>query len=231
MSRVTILKQRCAVIALLGLFIPFNATALTLNVPQKYTDSGKYYWCWAAVSQAILEFYGTYKSQTQIAAYGTCGADIENYLYGGDSTRKGVDMILRKLGPVYSTGHPSPLEEFGVLTLINTYLSPIAIRWFSESGSHHVIIKGADRDSWHTLYLWFMDPKRGTYQKDYAWAVNGGGHTWTHSLTIDTKSMPEDMKRKLYSINKELSPSGKNIGNKMKIPSEIDWDGKHISKP
>jgi len=56
-----------------------NAVANILPVSIKYTETGKNYWCWAAASQAVLEYYGYYNSQSEIAAYGTNGVDTYNY--------------------------------------------------------------------------------------------------------------------------------------------------------
>ena len=62
---------------LLSLILVFlgtsSAFAAILSVPQKYQEKSN--WCWAACSQAILKYYGTNKTQTQIANYAVNGAN------------------------------------------------------------------------------------------------------------------------------------------------------------
>ena len=51
---------------LAGLLCADVAFATVLTVPQEWQEQDQ--WCWDATSQAILQFYGVSKTQTQIAA-------------------------------------------------------------------------------------------------------------------------------------------------------------------
>lgn len=83
-------------LALLLVFLLGTGTvwAGVLNVQQHNQEQDQ--WCWAAGSQAILEYYRTIKTQTTIAQYGTDGQNIWNWIYGSSTnpTRNGIDLIL-----------------------------------------------------------------------------------------------------------------------------------------
>ena len=99
---------------LAGLLCADVAFATVLTVPQKWQEQDQ--WCWDATSQAILQFYGVSKTQTQIAAYGTPGsANTWNYLYGVESDpppmRYGVDCILNNFAGLTATGQGAALSK------------------------------------------------------------------------------------------------------------------------
>jgi uncharacterized repeat protein (TIGR03803 family) len=159
-----------------------SVVACTLNVPQDYQEQDQ--WCWAASSQAVLTYYGTNLTQTQIAQYGTDGADIPNYLYGSSSnpTMRGVDLILNYFRGIISTPYASSLSQTFVRTEICTNARPVVIRWGWDSGGGHIlVVRGLEVDG--TVYL--MDPWYGPTINSYSWVVSGGGHTWTHSLPLN----------------------------------------------
>lgn len=161
------------------------AEALVLAVPQCYQQQSL--WCWAACSQAILRFYGVNRTQIQIAAYGTLGVNSWNWLYGdydeGDGvTRKGIDMILSHFGSIATERYVRALSQEESMAQINGY-KPFVVRWYWDTGGgHFVVARGIDGD---TVYL--MDPgtETGPTVNVYSWVVKGGGHTWTHSLTMN----------------------------------------------
>jgi hypothetical protein len=171
-----------AVCVLAGLLCADSAFATVLNVKQHYQEENQ--WCWAATSQAILEFYGIIQTQTAIAKYGTDSENIWNYIYGSgtDPVRNGVDLILKNFGGPATTRYARYLSETEVENQIDS-LRPIAIRWAWDSGGGHILaIKGM---AGSTLYL--MDPWNGNAQiSTYLWVVRGDStHTWTHSLTMN----------------------------------------------
>ena len=151
-----------------------------LSVPQKYQEKDQ--WCWAGCSQAVLEFYGIVKSQTEIAQYGTGGVNVPNYLYGGDATHNGVDRILAYFGAISSTAHESSLALATLSGEINANRPPV-IRWGWDSGGGHVVVPygtaGSDNS---TIYI--MDPWYGPTVNTYNWVCSGSSHTWTHTLTM-----------------------------------------------
>ena len=137
----------------------------------------------AGVSQAILEFHGVVRSQTEIAAYGAEGQNTWNYLYGSGSnpTRRGVDLILNHFAGIAGTGLSSALSQSVLAGQIGSGRPPV-IRWgWDSGGGHHVVARGIEGD---TVYL--MDPWSGPTINSYSWVSRGGGHTWTHTLRLDT---------------------------------------------
>lgn len=155
--------------------------ATVLNVPQKNQEMDQ--WCWAASSQAILQYYHTIKTQTEIAQYGTEGQNIWNWIYGSSTnpTRNGVDLILLYFAKLATTHYDSSLLQSAVQTQINAR-RPVVIRWAWDSdGGHIIVARGIEGDN---MYL--MDPWYGPTINTYSWVVSGSGHTWTHSLTMNT---------------------------------------------
>ena len=176
------LKNACVVAWLLfGLIYAHTAWAAVLTVPQKYQEQTQ--WCWSGCSQAILEYYGTMKTQTEIAQYGTDGANTWNWLYGSstDPTRNGIDLILNHFASLATTPYASALSQLRVAAEIKVR-RPFVIRWGWDSGDGHFVVgKGIDGD-----YLYLMDPWYGPTINTYSWVCQGSTHTWTHSLTLNT---------------------------------------------
>ncbi|HHC24023.1 MAG TPA: hypothetical protein ENK58_01215, partial [Desulfobacterales bacterium] len=153
--------------------------ATILNVPQKTQEKTE--WCWAGCSQAILEYYGIEKTQTEIAEYGTESANIWNYLWGTGSnpTRKGVKEILSHFSTIYSSGSEGALSQSVVQTQMNAG-RPVVVNWeWNSGGGHFVVARGLEGD---TMYL--MDPLNGPTIDSYDWVVSGGTHTWAWSLKV-----------------------------------------------
>ena len=167
------------------------ALAAVLNVPERFQEQDQ--WCWAGASQAILEYYGTVVTQTEIAAWGTNGYNTWNYLYGSDSVapyyRKGINMILNNWGLSCTYGY----YTMSLVEVQNQIDSgrPFVIRWgWYTGGGHFVDGRGIEGD-----YEYYMDPWPGQGYKIalYSWVVDDGIHQWTHSLeltTIKRKIMP-----------------------------------------
>lgn len=231
MKRVAIIRKCVGIIALLEV-CSFNASAIILTVPQK--DQEETNWCWAATSQAVLEYYGVYsKSQTEIAAYGTPGEDnAKNYIYGQTGTRKGVDLILSEFGNIYTSGNPYPIDKDSVVISINSYRNPVVIRWLKNNNpddGHILLIKGVNADYWQTLYLTLMDPSVGTYTQTYEWVI---GHSWTHTLNITGKSQPvlnHAISMDMSSLNLQdgTAPA---INLPARLSDDPGWDGVRLSK-
>ncbi len=159
-----------------------SLVACTLNVPEDYQEQDQ--WCWAATSQAVLTYYGTNVTQSQIAQYGTDGADNWNWLYGSSTgpTQNGVDLILYYFQQITSTPYANALSQDVVRTEICTNARPVVIRWGWNSGGGHILaIRGLDNDG--TTYL--MDPWYGPTINTYSWVLSGSSHTWTHSLQLN----------------------------------------------
>ena len=158
-----------------------------LSFPQKYQEKDQ--WCWAGCSQAILEFYGVSKSQTEIAQYGTEGQNIWNWLNGSsvNPTRRGIDMILSYFGGIGSTPVESALSLNSLTGEVGGSKPPV-IRWGWDSGGGHFVVAYGVVDL-STVYI--MDPWSGPTVNDYNWVCRGSSHTWTHTLKMNSAPAPQ----------------------------------------
>ncbi|QTA88528.1 C39 family peptidase [Desulfonema magnum] len=201
------------------------ASAAILNIPQKNQEKSE--WCWAASSQAILEYYGVVKTQTEIADYGTEGANIWNYLWGigKNPPRNGVDKILLHFGTIGSSGSDGALSQSVVQTQMDAG-RPVVVNWEWTSGGAHILVgHGIDGD---TMYL--MDPWDGPTIDTYDWVVKGDNHEWKWSLKI-TSNPPESV---IQDCNGEwggtafIDNCGECVeGNTGKTACEQDCNGDH----
>jgi hypothetical protein len=192
-------KNSCLVVwSVCGLLWAHAAFATVLNVPQKYQE--KSYWCWAASSQAILEYYRTQKTQTAIALYGTEGVNTWNWLSGTsphtstDPERNGIDLILQHFAKLATTHHWLYFSQEKVQSEISAR-RPFVIEWrWDSGGGHFVVAKGITGD-----YMTLMDPYNGPTINTYSWVRRGGGHTWTDTLTLNT-SPPADLTAVIFLL-------------------------------
>ena len=175
-----------------------SSFGLVLNVPQKYQEKDQ--WCWAGTSQAVLAYYGASVTQSNIAQYGTGGANAPNFLYGSGTDTDGIfkhgaDLILSNFAGIVSIGTNNLLSVERVRNEIETNRRPVVIRWGWDSGSNgHILamygILVTNRPT-RITNVWLMDPFSGPTISTYAWvcqgSTNGGStHTWTHSLPLNT---------------------------------------------
>jgi len=177
------LLRKCLLLAL-GAFClwPTVTSGLVLPLSQCYEEQDQ--WCWAATSQSVLAFYGTNLTQTQIAQYGTAGANDWNWLYGSslNPTRNGVDLILSHFRNITSTSLADVLTQSAVQSEIDTNGRPVVIRWAWDSGGGHILVlQGLVTN---TAYV--MDPWNGPTINSYNWVLQGSGHTWTDTLKLVT---------------------------------------------
>ena len=166
---------------LVGLLWADAAFAIILDVKQH--DQEQTQWCWAGASQAILEYYGINKTQTQIANYGTAGANTWNWLWGSTTnpTRNGIDLILDHFAALATTQHGNTISEIELTAQLDLS-RPFVVRWgWDGGGGHFVVARGIEGDN---VYL--MDPWYGPTINTYNWVVRGGTHTWTHTLTLNS---------------------------------------------
>src|SRR5579863_8074892 len=72
-------------------------------------------WCWDASSEMVLAYYGVSQTQPQIAAYGSNGRNVPNYLYGSSPATatkpalNGVDLILKNFAAINTTPYARAL--------------------------------------------------------------------------------------------------------------------------
>ena len=233
MKRLNVLGCIVGVALAVIISFPHAAAAIWLNVPTKFQEKSN--WCWSATSQAVLEYYGIYYLQTEIAAYGTPGQDnLPNYLYGQDARRKGLDMILAYFGGIYSQGVPYPVSENQVVYSIENLQRPMPIRWGWESieTGHIAALTGVAYQE-QVLYVSLMDPARGRYIKTYDW-VDGGSPdgSWTHTLVLQRLGPVSDegVNIDIAGINPYAGVAPK-VDLPAMLPNSPNWDGAYLSKP
>jgi hypothetical protein len=175
------LKLSFSLILSLLFLLPNKSNSQILDVPQK--DQEESQWCWAATSQAVLEYYDTIKTQSEIAEYGTNGENIWNWLYGSssDPVRRGVNLILNHFGNISSETYGTSLTLNNVEDEIGNK-RPIPFRWLWDGGGGHILLIHGIIDS--LVYL--MDPFYSPTINSYNWVLEGSSHTWTHSLKLLT---------------------------------------------
>lgn len=192
--------KRKRTLLLTGIFVLFGLIGsasylggdVTLAVPeciQEYSN-----WCWAGTSQAVLDFYGQYPEQCEIAnvAWNTSkcctgstnfydrvkGCNKANFLYGSNGS---IDVILSNWG-VDSVGTDDPMTwTESVSELDNDY--PFIMRWgWSSGGGHFLVGYGYITTG---SYLKYMDPwpGEGYTTSLFTYVVSAPDHDWTHTLT------------------------------------------------
>lgn len=223
--------------AMCSAIIPISGEYL-LPVPGKEQKRGN--WCWAAVSEAVLEYYGktTYDGQpiTQqiIAAYGTPGQDnATNDLFQAVRPNHGVDEILAYFGGIYSLGVYSPVPGSDVVESIQNLRRPMPIGLRDFSGlDHMIVIIGVRYDS-QTLDLHIMDPADGTkFWLSYDKVVYNSYYQWIETLTLQRLvTMPDEAVSLDTTI---MNPQNKGIISNIDLPAILsntpDWDGVRLYK-
>lgn len=165
---------------------------VTLAVPeciQEYSN-----WCWAGSSQSVLDYYGQYPSQCEIANYAwstskCCtgstnfydrvkGCNKANWLYGNDGSIQG---ILANWGVDSTAGEYYLSWTECVTELDNGY--PFVMRFGWTSGGGHFLVPYGYITS--GSYLKYMDPwpGEGYTTSLYTYVVSSTDHDWTHTLT------------------------------------------------
>ncbi|MEZ5406088.1 MAG: C39 family peptidase [Verrucomicrobiia bacterium] len=186
--------------------------AKILNLPQIKAEQT--YWCWAAVSQSILSYYGINVTQQEIANYGAEGQNTPNLFSGSrEKTRNkpafnGIDLILQNFsGPsTYYKKDVLSLEELKNEIENNR---PVIIRWESThygEGGHFVILYGIETN---TVYI--MDSRETISKLPYDDVVGSPDFYWSSTLTLkssidvafvidSTGSMKDDVQQVIANV-------------------------------
>lgn len=144
--------KRCALA--LGLFTATFTHAIVPNVV--YED--KVNWDWAAASAMILDVYGVYVNQHEIAEWATPGlSDYGISLWYTSGTIQSVATILQHFGNITSTRYDRPLTAAEIAAQINAGRPVLAQLAYSKS-----LIVGFSGDS-----------------VNYIAGYPGGGSLWT----------------------------------------------------
>jgi hypothetical protein len=183
----------CLCAALLALPALSSADEV-LYAPESIQEHSQ--WCWAGSSQAVLQHFGTYVEQCEIAnwAWGRtdcCGnTDFDwdntdcnywNYMYGTSGSLQG---ILSNWG-VGSDARAYALDQAVAVSEIDAG-RPFVMRFgWTSGGGHFLAGYGYDQSG---TYLDYMDPWPGNgYTKSlYTWVVSATGHAWSHTLQVTT---------------------------------------------
>ena len=126
---------------------------------------------------------GTTLTQTQIARSGTDGANIPNGLWGSSFQSYqewGGNLILSNFASIASTPIADAVAQNDAQNEINTNGRPVLITWEWDSGGAHILVLHGFSDEG---YACLMDPAYGPTINTYSWVVQGGGHTWTNTLS------------------------------------------------
>ncbi|MDR0438315.1 MAG: T9SS type A sorting domain-containing protein [Bacteroidales bacterium] len=183
------MKKNSILIFFLSLLFTSHAQILPVKVLTQEQDQ----WCWAGVSQCILDYYGVEVEQCVIAEYTRTVATWHNFGLTSCCTNPG--------GPCnywnYNWGYRGSIEDilmhFGQVDNARSYTAlshariaqelsigrPFIIRWgWTFGGGHFVVGHGIDG-----LTLYYMDPWFGEGAKfaNYNWVVSSDLHTWTHT--------------------------------------------------
>lgn len=190
-------KKASVLLVVFAVFVISGATLVlrgdvTLSVPETFQEYSN--WCWAGTSEAVLDYYGQYPSQCEIANYAwsttkCCsgsdnfydrvkGCNKANWLYGNDGSIQG---ILDNWG-VSSVGTDDIISwNDTVAELDNGY--PFVMRFGWTSGGGHFLVAYGYISS--GSYVKYMDPwpGEGNTTSLYTYVVSSSEHDWTHTLT------------------------------------------------
>ncbi|MCL2073112.1 MAG: chitobiase/beta-hexosaminidase C-terminal domain-containing protein [Marinilabiliaceae bacterium] len=185
-------KKILTLVLLMSLLMTNNAQILPVKVCIQEQDQ----WCWAGVSQCVLDYYGCEVEQCEIAdyartvitwhnfgsvpccdlPYGPCNYWNYNWGYPGS-----IQDILVNFAELNNYGIGSYLSHQSVIQELNENRLFI-IRWgWTYGGGHFVVGHGIEDQT-----LYYMDPWFGEGAKfaDYNWVVNSSDHSWTHTNAI-----------------------------------------------
>ncbi len=165
-------------------------------------------WCWSACSNCILTHYGLSTTQCQIAEYtrtvatwhnfgsmnccstATAGCNYWNYMWGYAGS---IDDILMQFGSIGVSNISNTISVSAIQTEINNN-RPFVIRWGWTSGGGHFIL-GEGYSASNNVYYMNPWPGEGSKVATYAWVVNDGVHSWTHTQKMTTNPpMPTSIK-------------------------------------
>jgi len=215
--------KKISIILVLLIFV-FQIRAQVLPIRLMFQEQDQ--WCWSGVSACILDYYCHTTPQCEIAEYTrtveTFG-DISfgntpcctnptscnnwNYLWGGPGS---IQDILIHFGNISNTGVSSALTKNQVETEI-TNNRLFVIRWgWDTGGGHFVVGHGINGDMMYYMNPWYGE---GFLTGTYSWVCSGGGHTWTHTGTIDTTPPYSTPPTPQITLNGSTLHSNNPIGN------------------
>jgi hypothetical protein len=180
------------------LFFSVEAQVLNVNNTEQLYDQ----WCWAGISKTVLDYYGFFKQQCDIAEWvrttatfhnfgsvNCCtnanqGCNYWNYNYGYAGS---IQEILIHFGSLQNIGVANALTLTEITTEIqNNRL--FVIRWgWSTGGGHFIVGHGISGNNIYFMNPWFGE---GLHIGTYNFMLSGvdntstATHTWTHTNKI-----------------------------------------------
>lgn len=189
--------------------------AQVLNVPLVVQEQNQ--WCWAGVSNCILDYYGLPYTQCEIAeyartavtwtSYGTTdccvdpsqGCNYWNYNYGNAGS---IQDILIHFGNIPNAGLNYAINQAEIVTESGAN-RPFVIRWgWFSGGGHFVVGHGITANDLSYMNPW---PGEGLHIADYSWVENDGTHLWTHTNKLLTA--PTAIGENIASADVSLYPN------------------------
>jgi len=168
-------------------------------------------WCWAAVSQSVLGYYGHLFSQCEIAEYArtvstminfgtvnccapnspSCNQTNYNWLHRGS-----IQDILVHFGGISNDGLTRPLTTFEIHNNLNANRPFIVAFRSLVGGDGHAVVSNG-----RTLFLtYYMDPALAVVGGDYQFAthsdfMNNGRREWieTNVMLVSPTSIGTDI--------------------------------------
>lgn len=194
------MKSKIAIICLV--LLPCIASAQSLKIPSRAQE--KINWSWAATSQMVLDAYGVYKTQAEIAEFATPGGlnSISGYgtsLYTDKPGSQSVKSVLNYYKGISSVSYARPLTLSEVQSNLSAGRPIIATR---VSGM--VVIYGISGN-----YIYYMEPWPGfgPMVEHINTFTEGNGYPWTASLVLTTpigprptRIIPENQVSKTYGL-------------------------------
>jgi hypothetical protein len=161
-----------------------------LDVPVVFQERSK--WCWAAVSQCVLGYYGKEYEQCDIAEYTrsvatwhsfgsvhccTGGCDHINYMNGMAGS---IEDILLQLGNLQTHWFYGGLSRQNIAFEMEGG-RPFIIRWgWTGGGGHFLVVHGLSGNS-----VYYLDPLYGSMVGSFMHMHGSAHHTWTSTLRMD----------------------------------------------
>ena len=161
-----------------------------LDVPVVYQERSQ--WCWAAVSQSVLGYYGKEFEQCDIAEYTrsvatwhsfgsvhccTGGCDHWNYIQGLAGS---IEDILLQLGNLQTHWYYGSLSRQEIAFEMEGG-RPFIIRWgWTGGGGHFLVVHGLSGNG-----VYYMDPLYGSMVGSFTHMLGSAHHTWTSTLRMD----------------------------------------------
>jgi hypothetical protein len=185
------MKRACSTVFLIASLVGMArpAAALTLTgVP--YYSQEQTEWCWDASSEMVLGYFGITESQTEIAAYGSAGQNVPNYLTGTHAATptspalNGVDLVLMHFGNIGTTFYDNALSVAQLQAEINSSnLAILALGWCSNpkgpfvwnAGGHAIVVYGFDGT---TVDINDPAPENGQFMQLYTTLLGGAAGTY-----------------------------------------------------